>query len=89
MKGGLARIREYLSRSVFWSDRLSRYWMVGLSTPWAIMFMAPMRSMVRSIRELVENHRLEAVISMPSGVFKPYAGVSTGPWRWSPCPDCR
>ena len=28
-------------------------------------------------RELVENHRLEAVISMPSGVFKPYAGVST------------
>ena len=28
-------------------------------------------------RELVDNHRLEAVISMPSGVFKPYAGVST------------
>jgi len=28
-------------------------------------------------KELVENHRLEAVISMPSGVFKPYAGVST------------
>lgn len=28
-------------------------------------------------RELVESHRLEAVISMPSGVFKPYAGVST------------
>lgn len=27
--------------------------------------------------EIVENHRLEAVISMPSGVFKPYAGVST------------
>ena len=26
----------------------------------------------------MENHRLEAVISMPSGVFKPYAGVSTG-----------
>ena len=24
-----------------------------------------------------ENNRLEAVISMPSGVFKPYAGVST------------
>ncbi len=32
----------------------------------------------RAIRqELIENHRLEAVISMPSGVFKPYAGVST------------
>ena len=28
-------------------------------------------------RELVEENRLEAVISMPSGVFKPYAGVST------------
>ena len=27
--------------------------------------------------ELIENHRLEVVISMPSGVFKPYAGVST------------
>ena len=29
-------------------------------------------------KELIENQRLEAVISMPSGVFKPYAGVSTG-----------
>ncbi|ESL03389.1 N-6 DNA Methylase [Catonella morbi ATCC 51271] len=28
-------------------------------------------------KEIVENHRLVAVISMPSGVFKPYAGVST------------
>ena len=28
-------------------------------------------------KELVENNRLQAVISMPSGVFKPYAGVST------------
>lgn len=28
-------------------------------------------------KELIENQRLEAVISMPSGVFKPYAGVST------------
>lgn len=33
----------------------------------------------KSIRkELIEGNRLEAVISMPSGVFKPYAGVSTG-----------
>ncbi len=32
----------------------------------------------KSIREtLVSKHKLEAVISMPSGVFKPYAGVST------------
>lgn len=29
-------------------------------------------------KEIVEGHRLEAIISMPSGVFKPYAGVSTG-----------
>lgn len=28
-------------------------------------------------KELVENQYLEGVISMPSGVFKPYAGVST------------
>lgn len=28
-------------------------------------------------RELVENQRLQAVISMPSGVFQPYSGVST------------
>ncbi len=28
-------------------------------------------------RALIEDNRLEAVISMPSGVFKPYAGVST------------
>ncbi len=29
-------------------------------------------------RNLIEDQKLEAVISMPSGVFKPYAGVSTG-----------
>lgn len=28
-------------------------------------------------KEIIENHHLHAVISMPSGVFKPYAGVST------------
>ena len=28
-------------------------------------------------KELIEKNRLQAVISMPSGVFKPYAGVST------------
>ena len=32
----------------------------------------------KSIRqEIVDNQRLDAIISMPSGVFKPYAGVST------------
>jgi len=28
-------------------------------------------------KELIDKQRLQAVISMPSGVFKPYAGVST------------
>lgn len=28
-------------------------------------------------QEIVDNQQLQAVISMPSGVFKPYAGVST------------
>ena len=28
-------------------------------------------------RTLIEDNKLEAIISMPSGVFKPYAGVST------------
>lgn len=32
----------------------------------------------KAIREkIIEENRLEAVVSMPSGVFKPYAGVST------------
>lgn len=28
-------------------------------------------------KTIIDDHRLQAVISMPSGVFKPYAGVST------------
>lgn len=28
-------------------------------------------------QEIIDKHKLDAVISMPSGVFKPYAGVST------------
>ncbi|ARC85480.1 hypothetical protein U732_1305 [Clostridium argentinense CDC 2741] len=32
----------------------------------------------RDIRkEIIDNNKLEAIINMPSGVFKPYAGVST------------
>lgn len=32
----------------------------------------------KKVREiLIENHKLDGVISMPSGVFRPYAGVST------------
>ena len=29
-------------------------------------------------KELIEKHKLNAVISMPMGIFRPYAGVSTG-----------
>lgn len=29
-------------------------------------------------KEIIDNNKLEGIISMPSGVFKPYAGVSTG-----------
>ncbi len=33
----------------------------------------------RALRKLlIDNNQLEAIISLPSGVFKPYAGVSTG-----------
>lgn len=28
-------------------------------------------------KQLIENNQLEAVVSLPSGIFKPYAGVST------------
>ena len=32
----------------------------------------------RAIRQtIIDGHKLEAIVSMPSGVFKPYAGVST------------
>src|SRR6202521_1654356 len=32
---------------------------------------------VEARKKLIEENRLDAVISMPSGVFRPYAGVST------------
>jgi type I restriction enzyme M protein len=28
-------------------------------------------------KEIIDNHKLEAIVSMPAGIFKPYAGVST------------
>ncbi len=28
-------------------------------------------------KEIIEKHKLEAIISMPAGVFRPYAGIST------------
>src|SRR5260370_21101370 len=35
------------------------------------------RAHVEVRKMLIETHRLDAVVSMPSGVFRPYAGVST------------
>jgi type I restriction enzyme M protein len=35
------------------------------------------KSHVATRKKLIEENRLDGVISMPSGVFKPYAGVST------------
>ena len=35
------------------------------------------RAHVELRRKLVEENRLDGVVSMPGGVFKPYAGVST------------
>jgi type I restriction enzyme M protein len=35
------------------------------------------RAHVALRKKLVEEHRLDGVVSMPGGVFKPYAGVST------------
>jgi type I restriction enzyme M protein len=32
---------------------------------------------VEARKKLIEDNRLDAVVSMPSGVFRPYAGVST------------
>jgi len=35
------------------------------------------RAHVETRKKLIEHNRLDGVISMPSGIFKPYAGVST------------
>lgn len=35
------------------------------------------RAHVETRRKIIEENRLDGVVSMPSGVFKPYAGVST------------
>ena len=35
------------------------------------------RAHVEVRRRIIEENRLDGVVSMPSGVFKPYAGVST------------
>ena len=45
--------------------------------PNGVLFRSNSKAYEQLRRELVENQRLEAVIYMPSGVFKPYSGVST------------
>ena len=45
--------------------------------PNGVLFRSNSKAYGQLRRELVENQKLEAVIHMPSGVFKPYSGVST------------
>ena len=45
--------------------------------PNGVLFRSNAKAYRHLREELVEHQRLEAVISMPSGVFKPYSGVST------------
>ncbi|NPD31855.1 SAM-dependent DNA methyltransferase [Eggerthellaceae bacterium zg-997] len=45
--------------------------------PNGVLFRSNSKAYAQLRRELVENQKLEAVIYMPSGVFKPYSGVST------------
>ena len=45
--------------------------------PNGVLFRSNSKAYEQLRRELVENQKLEAIIYMPSGVFKPYSGVST------------
>lgn len=45
--------------------------------PNGVLFRSNSKAYEQLRRELVENQKLETVIYMPSGVFKPYSGVST------------
>ncbi|OZG57551.1 DNA methyltransferase [Bifidobacterium myosotis] len=45
--------------------------------PNGVLFRSNAKAYRELRRELVEHQRLEAIIYMPSGVFKPYSGVST------------
>ncbi len=45
--------------------------------PNGVLFRSNSKAYGQLRRELVEHQKLEAVIHMPSGVFKPYSGVST------------
>lgn len=45
--------------------------------PNGVLFRTNSKAYRQLRQELVDNQRLEAIIYMPSGVFKPYSGVST------------
>ena len=45
--------------------------------PNGVLFRSNSKAYTQLRRELIENQKLEAIIYMPSGVFKPYSGVST------------
>lgn len=45
--------------------------------PNGVLFRTNSKAYLQLRRELVENQMLQAIIYMPSGVFKPYSGVST------------
>ena len=49
---------------------------VAVIVPDGVLF-GSSRAHVEARRKMIEENRLDGVISMPSGVFKPYAGVST------------
>lgn len=45
--------------------------------PNGVLFRTNSKAYAQLRKELVENQKLESIIYMPSGVFKPYSGVST------------
>ena len=45
--------------------------------PNGVLFRTNSKAYRQLRRELVDNQKLEAIVYMPSGVFKPYSGVST------------
>ena len=45
--------------------------------PNGVLFKTSSKAYTQLRRELMEKQKLEAVIYMPSGVFKPYSGAST------------
>lgn len=45
--------------------------------PNGVLFRSNSKAYTQLRKELVENQKLEAIVFMPSGVFKPYSGVST------------